>query len=474
MNDELWSWGAVELAQAIRQRKVSAREAVTSCLNRIESVNPRINAVVETRPEEALAAADAADAAVAAREPLGPLHGVPVTTKINSDLAGYATTNGVEAFADAVADDDAPQLANWRRAGAIFTGRTNTPAFSIRWFTDNALHGRTLNPWDAGRTPGGSSGGAAAAVASGMGPLSQGNDIGGSIRYPAAACGVVGIRPTVGRVPSWLGPRDGDQLLGVQAMLVQGLLARSVADVRLGLSAMATYDPTDPVCVPAPETGPPLTEPIRVGVVRNVGVADPVPAVNEAISAAASWLSEAGYVVEEVELPILADAWRLWWQLVQGIELREMEPEIEKYGDEGVRRSVRNHFAFVEDNFRELGLDTYVRGYGRRSTLVKQLAQFLQRYPLVLLPISAERTFEIDADVVEPARCAEVITAQWPMMSIAALGFPALSVPAKVVDGLPVGVQLFGQRYREDTLLDAGAAIEQRAEVATPIDPRNV
>jgi amidase len=472
MNDELWRWGAVELAQAIRRREVSSREAVTACLDRIDSVNPRINAVVETRPEEALAAADAADAAVAAGEQVGPLHGVPVTTKVNSDLAGYATTNGVEAFSDAIAEEDAPHLANWRRAGAVFVGRTNTPAFSIRWFTDNALHGRTLNPWDAGRTPGGSSGGAGAAVASGMSPLSQGNDIGGSIRYPASACGVVGLRPTVGRVPSWLGPREGDQLLGVQSMLVQGPLARSVADVRLGLSAMATYDPTDPVCVPAPETGPPLPRPLRVGVVRTVGVVDPVAAVDEAISAAAGWLSDAGYAVEEVELPVLADAWRLWWQLVQGIEFREMEPDIEKYGDEGIRRSVRNQFAFVEDNFSELGIDDYVRGYGRRSTLAKRLGEFLEHYPLVLLPISAERTFEIDADVVEPSRCAQVITAQWPMMSIAAMGFPALSVPATLTDGLPVGVQLLGRRFREDTLLDAGAVIEQRSQVTTPIDPR--
>jgi amidase len=159
--------------------------------------------------------------------------------------------------------------------------------------------------------------------------------------------------------------------------------------------------------------------------------------------------------------------------LVQGIEFREMEPDIEKYGDDGIRRSVRNQFAFVENNFSDddLGLDAYLRGYGRRSTLVKRLSLFLQRSALVLLPISAERTFEVDADVVDVSRCAEVITAQWPMMSIAALGFPALSVPATIAGGLPVGVQLLGRRFREDTLLDAGAVIEQRAQVTTPIDP---
>jgi amidase len=185
MTDEFWRWQACDLAQAIRTRRISSREAVMSCLARLAAVNPCINAVVDCLPEEALAAADAADRAVATAEPLRPLHGVPVTIKINVDYAGRATTNGVVAFKDRIAQADSPPVANWRKAGAIIIGRTNVPPFSARFFTDNALYGRTLNPWDAGRTPGGSSGGAAAAVATGIGALAHGNDRAGSIRYPA-------------------------------------------------------------------------------------------------------------------------------------------------------------------------------------------------------------------------------------------------------------------------------------------------
>jgi amidase len=159
-------------------------------------VNPKINAVVDLMADEALAAADQADRAVRAGEAVGPLHGVPVTYKINMDYTGRPTTNGIVAFKDRVAKSDNPAIANWRRAGAIGIGRTNVPPFSARFFTSNALHGRTLNPWDPGRTPGGSTGGGAAAVAAGIGPLAHGSDRAGSIRYPAYACGIMGLRPT--------------------------------------------------------------------------------------------------------------------------------------------------------------------------------------------------------------------------------------------------------------------------------------
>ena len=199
--DELWRWTGVEMGRGIRTRRGSSREATESCLSRIEEVNPRLNALVEVSAEEALGMADAADRAVGAGEKLGPLHGVPVSIKVNTDQAGHATTDGVVAFKDNVAEVDSPQVGKMREAGAVFVGRSNTPAFSYRWFADNDLHGRTLNPWAEGRTPGGSSGGASSAVASGIMPIAHGNDVGGSIRYPAYACGVAGIRPTVGRRP---------------------------------------------------------------------------------------------------------------------------------------------------------------------------------------------------------------------------------------------------------------------------------
>lgn len=472
MSEPIWQWSAVRTAASIRTGTISSREAVESVLERISSINPRINALAEASPEEALAAADAADRQRAAGDLTGPLHGVPVTIKINSDQTGHATTNGVTAFKDATADRDGPHVANWRKAGAVFVGRTNTPAFSIRWFTDNDLHGRTLNPWDPNRTPGGSSGGAAAAVATGMGALAHGNDIGGSIRYPAASCGVVGIRPTVGRVPSWYGPREQDQLLGVQNMLVQGPLARSVADARLGLAAMATWSPDDPFCMPVPLLGEPLPRPVRVAVVRDVGIMSPDPAVDSAMTEAAQALEAAGYVVEEVELPLLAEAWQLWWQLVQGIEFSELAPAIEELGDAAIRKSADNQFAVARRMSGDFGLEAYMRGYARRGTLVRDVQLFLQEYPLVITPVSAERTFEIDADVRGVDRMQEVINAQWPMMSVAALGFPALSVPVSNPDGVPVSVQVIGRKFREDTLFDAGEIIEAHSGVGTPIQPR--
>ena len=178
----LWSLSAAEVAAAVRHGDVSCREVTASVLERIAQCNPRVNALTEVLADAALASADAADRARAAGAALGPLHGVPVTIKINVDQAGHATSNGVIPLRDHIAREDAPLVAQWRAAGAIIVGRSNTPTYSWRWFTDNGLHGRTLNPWDPAVTPGGSSGGAAAAVATGMGALAHGNAIGGSIR----------------------------------------------------------------------------------------------------------------------------------------------------------------------------------------------------------------------------------------------------------------------------------------------------
>jgi amidase len=467
----LWQWTAVELAYSIRTRLISSHEAVTSCLARIEQVNPRVNALVEVSVEEALAAADAADKAVSAGEPLGPLHGVPVAIKVNSDQAGHATTNGVRAFKDNIASADSPHVANLRKAGAVFVGRSNTPAFSYRWFTTNDLHGRTLNPWDASRTPGGSSGGAAAAVATGMVPVAHGNDIGGSVRHPAYACGVAGLRPTVGRVPGWYGPPDQDEALSVQSMLVQGPLARTIADLRVFLAGMTDFDPRDPFYAPVPLTGEPLQRPIRVGLLRDVDVAKPEPAVNRALDTAAAWLTDAGYVVEEVDLPLFAEAYRLWWLLCME-EFRQIMPLVEQVGDEGMKRAAAHYYAVAQDWWGPApSLAQYMQGYARRGTLIGQLQQFLQDHPLVLLPVSAEQAFEQDADIASVDRARRVMAAQWSMMAIPILGFPALSVPTSVVGGLPVGVQLLGRRFREDTLFDAAEVLEAHADIVTPIDP---
>ena len=236
---------ATETAALIARGEVSAREVTEASLTRIAAVNPALNAIVQHMPDEALAAADAVDAARRRGEALGPLAGVPVTVKVIADQAGHATTNGLRTQKDLIAATDNPVVANLRRAGAVIVGRTNTPAFSLRWFTRNRLHGATKNPHDPALTPGGSSGGAGAAVAAGMGAIAHGTDIAGSVRYPAYACGVHGLRPSLGRVPAF-NATGGDRLIGAQLMAVSGPLARSIPDLRAALAAMSAPDMRDP------------------------------------------------------------------------------------------------------------------------------------------------------------------------------------------------------------------------------------
>lgn len=467
---ELWRWTAEELALGIRTKKISSREAVSSCLNRIEQINPQINAINELFEEKALTEADAADKAVSAGDQLGPLHGVPTAIKLNSDVAGSATTHGVTAFRDNIAQTDSPHVKNFRKAGAVILGRTNTPAFSYRWFTDNDLHGRTVSPWDKSRTPGGSSGGASAAVATGMIPIGHGNDIGGSVRYPAFACGLTGLRPTVGRVPKWFG--DDDKSLSVQQMWVEGPLARSVGDLRIALEAMSQPDPRDPIYAPVPLTGEKLQRPIRVGLLRDIGVVEPSPAVNQALDTAAAWLTDAGYIVEEVQLPFLIEAYKLWYLLAME-EFRQIMPLVEEIGDKGMKLAAKHYYANAAEWWGESpGLTEYMNGYARRGTLIVQLQEFLQNHPLLLLPVSAEQAFEQDLDIKSVAGMRQCMEAQWSMMAIPVLGFPAITVPTSIAGGLPVGVQILGRKFREDTLFDAAEIIEAHAGALTPIDPR--
>ena len=201
--EDLWRLSATDVAALVRSKKISAKEAASAALARLDAVNPKINAVVDHRPADVLAQAAAVDAAIARGEDAGPLGGVPVTVKVNIDQEGFATTNGLKLQRDVIAKTNSPVIDNLRKAGAVILGRTNCPAFSYRWFTTNLIHGDTKNPRDPGITPGGSSGGAGAAVAAGIGHIAHGTDIAGSIRYPAYACGVHGLRPTVGRIAAF-------------------------------------------------------------------------------------------------------------------------------------------------------------------------------------------------------------------------------------------------------------------------------
>jgi amidase len=492
----LWQWPAHQLADAIRGGAVSAREAVAATLERVQAVNPALNAIVDAMDAQALAEADAADAARRRGEVLGPLHGVPVTVKVNVDCAGRATTNGVVAFKDQVAAEDSPVVANLRRAGAIVIGRTNTPAFSVRWFTENDLHGRTLNPWSKAHTPGGSSGGASAAVAAGMGAIAHGNDLAGSVRYPAYCTGVVGLRPSFGRIPNFVAGAPGvERPLSLQMMSVQGPLARCVQDIRLALAAMSAADPRDPWWVPAPLQGPPLARPLRVALVTHGGDGQPVDAhVEAALQQAAAWLMDAGYAVEAVEPPSLADA-AAQWELIANDECRQfMWDAVERLGDAGVRAA----FGAMIGASPVLDHAAHLQAFARRTTLVRTWQRFQQQHPLVLTPVSAEPAFPWGLDVQGEAAMQRIRRAQATQFAVPLLGLPAIAVPTGMAAGigmtsalggapgaseapgpsgsagveLPMGIQLIGPRFREDLLLDAAAVIEARCPPMTPIDPR--
>src|SRR5690348_16571626 len=287
----------------ISDREVSSREVVQAHLDRVGAVNPHLNAIVRLLPGEALAAADAADRAVADGSALGPLHGVPFTVKENIDLAGTPTTQAVPALAEAVSPVDAPQVERLRAAGMIPLGRTNLPDFGLRVHTDSALHGLTRNPWNPGRTAGGSSGGEAAALATGMSPFGLGNDLGGSLRNPAHCCGVASIKPSTGAVPAATVIPPEDYNISFQLMAVEGVLARRVADVRAAFTVIAGQHPRDPLSVPAVFTDLGPGERPAVAVLPEPPGGSTHPEVAAAVRRAADALADDGFKVTEAVPP---------------------------------------------------------------------------------------------------------------------------------------------------------------------------
>jgi amidase len=468
MNGEFWQWQARDLAQAIRKREISSREVVKSCLSRLEQVNPRVNAVVDLLADEALVAAGRADHMLAVGETIGPLHGVPVTIKINVDYAGRATTNGVAAFKDRIAKVDSPPVANWRKAGAIVIGRTNVPPFSARFFTANELYGRTLNPWDPARTPGGSSGSAAAAVATGIGPLAHGNDRAGSVRYPAYACGVFGLRPTVGRVPTFEASAPEEPTITTQLTHVQGPLARSIYDLRLGLVAMAGRDARDPWWTPAEMAQGATTGQMRVAMFAEDDDVEVDPAISSTVRQAAHWLESAGYRIEEAKPPRFEEAARLFFTLVRTEEKASTTRAIERWGDEPLQRARASTMAYAA----ELDFEGYVNAFARRASILREWMLLFERYPLLLMPVSWERPFPVDFDQQGDEAVRRMLTAHHPMLAVSTLGLPGLSIPTGFADGVPIGVQLVAGRFQEELCLMAGEVIEAQHRIITPIDPR--
>lgn len=468
---DLWRLSAVELASRIRNREVSAVEAAQSALERLNAVNPALNAVVDHRPDEVMARAAAVDAQLARGEDPGVLAGVPVTVKVNVDQAGYATTNGVKLQKDLIAAANSPVVDNLLRAGAVILGRTNTPAFSLRWFTGNALHGDTRNPRNAALTPGGSSGGAASAVAAGIGHLAHGTDIAGSIRYPAYACGVHGLRPSLGRVAAYNAALP-ERSIGGQLTAVSGPLGRTIADVRLGLAVLAAPDPRDPWWVPAPLVGPDV--PRRAALCVNPDGMDTEPAVVKALQEAARRLTEAGWTVDTLDaVPPMQEAADLQVRMWMADGFDAMLAAAEKEGDQGALVALRGQ----RDKAAEANLNNFSAVLTRRATLTRMWEMFLADYPILLLPVSAELPFPDKLDLQGDAAYARVWRAQMTQIGVPFMGLPGLSVAMgqamSSVGQSPVGVQIVAGRYREDLCLAAGEIIEAGGDVVTIAEPQS-
>ena len=453
----LWQWSATRIAGATRAGDLSALEVTEAAIQRMEAVNPALNAVVTPLAEQARAEAARLDAG---RGPKGPLHGVPVTIKINIDQAGCATSNGVAAFRNVIAPDDAPIVRNLKAAGAVVIGRTNTPEFSFRADTDNPLYGRTFNPWGAHISAGGSSGGAGSAVMAGIGALAHGNDIGGSLRFPASANGAVTVKPGLGRVPAWNPSQQDERGLLAQSMSVQGLIARSAADLHLSMPAMVAADPRDPFHVPIPWRGEPVGAPIRVAYTRDDFGFGLHPDVATALDAAASALSKAGYAVEEVEPPSVREAAETGYRALLGEVRALLGPDIRCHGSETLN-------AIFDEYYRQFPPyegDELLTMMARRTQYARQWSLFLEEYPLVLTPFLLTPFFTAGRDTEGAEGVREALgQAHWSFL-MNFIGLPAGNLPTHLAQlptgAQPIGVQIVGRRWREDQIVDAMQAIE--------------
>lgn len=461
---ELWQLGARRLAEMIRDGDASSREVLEAHLARVEQVNPSLNAVVRVLADEARAGADAADRAVAAREPLGPLHGVPCSVKENIDLAGTPTTQGIPALADAVAHRDAPTVERMRGAGAIPFARTNLPDLGLRVHTDSELHGLTRNPWNPHVTAGGSSGGEASAIASGMSPLGLGNDIGGSLRNPAHCCGVASIKPTSGVVPMATVVPPEDPMMSSQLMLVEGPMAREVADVRLALQILAGPDRRDPRSLPVTLVDPAPDHRCRVALLAEPPGGPTDPGIAAAVRRAADALADAGHEVVEATPPDYEETLMVWAAVLLA-DLRVQRPLLDTVMGAG-GRAVLDAFDAGGPPLDAAGVATT---YARRFALMRSWSEFFAEHPILLSPTWALPAFAHGADA---AGDAELMLATFrPVLPANLLGLPAAVVPAGVSDGLPVGVQVIGDRFADLHCLGVAERIESALGRLTPIDP---
>jgi amidase len=459
VTDDLCLRPATELAAMLRAREISARELLDAHLDRIKRLNPAVNAVVTLDAEGARAAADAADAALTAGADVGPLHGLPVAHKDTHATGGMRTTWGSPLHPETVPLRDELVVARLGAAGAIRVGKTNVPEFAAGSHTFNPLFGATHNPYRHGLSAGGSSGGAAAALAAGFVPLAEGSDMGGSLRNPAAFCNVVGLRPTPGRVPTW------PATMGWSQLSVQGPMGRTVADVALQLSVLAGPDPRVPISLSDDPAGfaaplPERLDGLRVAWTPDLGGRVTVdPAITAVLAPSVGVLESLGASVEE-DCPDLSGADEVFGTLRAWL-FEASFGEISRRSPEKVKESIRWN---AEMGAKLAGPDLACAEQ-LHTTLYERMVAFFERYDVLLTPTTQVLPFPVEMEYpTEIAGVHQDNYLEW-MRSctmISATGCPALSVPGGFTDdGLPVGLQIIGAPRADRRVLEVGHAFER-------------
>lgn len=449
---------ATELAQRMRTKAVSCREVMTAHLAQIERVNPQVNAIVTLLPERALEHARRADEALARGEEVGPLHGLPIAHKDLVLTKGIRTTFGSPIFKDFVPDQDEIIVERLRNAGAITIGKTNTPEFGAGSQTFNPVFGETLNPYDLTKTCGGSSGGAAVALACGMQPLADGSDLGGSLRNPASFCNVVGFRPSPGRVPVW------PARVGWCPLPVEGPMARTVQDVALMLSVIAGPDPRAPLSISEPgqlfrRSLERNFAGVRIAWSRDLGGLPVDPRVTAVLEQQRGEFSALGCTVEEAQ-PDLRDAdetfrvWRAWlFELGFGEMLRTH------------REQMKDTVIWNIEEGQKLTGPQIGQAERKRTELYQRVRQFMERYEFLVLPVSQVPPFEVTQRYVTEINGVKLDTYLDWMRScyyITVTGLPAISVPCGFTpEGLPVGMQIVGRHHDDFGVLQLAHAFEE-------------
>jgi amidase len=455
--EALHYWSARRLRDAMSAGELSAREVLEHHLARIEAVNPAINAIVTLVPEQARAAADALDRRRAGGVPTGPLHGLPIAIKDLMDTAGIRTTYGSPVYRDHVPARDALMVSRLRDAGAIIIGKTNTPEFGAGSHTFNAVFGATHNPYDPSRSAGGSSGGAAAALAAGLVPLADGSDLGGSVRNPASFCNVVGLRPSLGRVAS---TRPGNAW---DPMSLLGPMARSVDDAALMLAAIAGPDPRTPVAIeedPAQfaQLTPRSLAGVRVAWSETVSGLPVEPAVTAALAPARTALEALGAVLEERE-PDLSGADEVF-ETFRALEFFAGHGDDAERHPELIKPEVRQDVAWG----RALTAAQIAAAGALRTELFRRTVALLEEYDLLALPTSQLLPFPVSwrsPHQVAGVAMERYYTWQRSCTRISATTLPALSLPTGFsADGLPVGLQLVGRHRGEAALMSYAMSLE--------------